>query len=69
MYVMNNEHTENQAIEIKRLFYKYKARRVVIDGNGVGAALLDFMVRTQIDENGDVYPDFGVYGGNYKDAE
>lgn len=68
LYVMNNEHMEDQAIEIKKLFYKYKARRVVIDANGLGVGLMDFMTRTQIDANGDVYPDFGVYGGNFNDA-
>lgn len=68
IYVMNNEHMEDQAIEIKRLFYKYKARRVVIDANGLGVGLMDFMTRTQIDSNGDVYPDFGVYGGNFANA-
>lgn len=68
LYVMNNEHMEDQAIEIKKLFYKYKARRVVIDANGLGVGLMDFMTRTQIDENGDVYPDFGVYGGNFANA-
>jgi hypothetical protein len=29
---------------IKKLFYKYKARRVVIDGNGIGGGLIDDMV-------------------------
>lgn len=62
-------HMEDQAINIKRLFYKYKARRVVIDGNGLGVGLMDYMVRSQIDSNGDVYPGFSVYGGNYSTAD
>ena len=60
IYTMTDEHMEDQAIQIKRLFYKYKARRLVIDGNGVGLGLVDYMVKSQEDENGDFYPDFGV---------
>ena len=68
LYVYNDMHMEDQAVEIKKLFYKYKARRVIIDANGLGIGLIDYMVRTQIDENGDIYPDFGIYGGNFADA-
>ena len=53
-------HFETQAIWLKSLYYKYKARRLVIDGNGLGIGLLDYMVKKQITEDGDVYPDFGV---------
>lgn len=60
MYTMEDEHFEDQAIKIKKLFYAYKARTVVIDGNGLGAGLMDYMVKTQIDEMGTIYPDFGV---------
>jgi hypothetical protein len=50
-----------QAINIKRLFYKYKARKVVIDGNGLGIGLVDYMVKSQIDpDSGNLLPDFGV---------
>ena len=49
---------------------KIKAKRVVIDANGLGIGLIDYMVKKQIDsEGGDVYPDFGVYNdeeGYYK---
>ena len=60
MYTMEDEHFEDQAIKIKKLFYLYKAKAVVIDGNGLGHGLMDYMVKTQIGEAGDVYPDFGV---------
>lgn len=57
----DEEHFENQAINIKRLYYKYKARRVVIDANGLGIGLVDFMVKSQVDpDTGDILPDFGV---------
>lgn len=31
----DDEHFENQALNVKKLFYKYKARRLVVDGNGL----------------------------------
>ena len=60
IYTMADEHFEDQAIKMKKLFYKYKARTLVIDGNGVGLGLIDYMIKSQNDENGDFYPDFGV---------
>ena len=63
------EHFEEQAIHIKKLYYKYKARTVVIDANGIGAGLIDFMVKAQIDpETGDTLVPFGVEGGTYDEA-
>ena len=62
IYTFSDEHFEDQAIKIKQLYYKYKARRVVIDANGLGIGLVDYMIKTQVDSvTGDVYPDFGVY--------
>lgn len=64
---LENMHFEDQAIMIKELYYKYKARRIVIDGNGLGIGLLDIMVRPNV-RDGEYYPPFGVYGGTYADA-
>ena len=62
IYTFSDEHFEDQAIRIKKLFYKYKARRLVIDANGLGLGLVDYMVKKQVDpDTGDTYPDFGVY--------
>ena len=62
IYTLTDEHFEDQAIKLKKLFYKYKAQRLVIDGNGMGIGLVDYMVKSQIDpDSGDVLPDFGVY--------
>ena len=36
VYSWDEEHFEDQAINLKRLFYKYKARRIAIDANGLG---------------------------------
>ncbi len=62
IFVLHDEHFEDQAIKLKQLFYKYKARRIVIDGNGLGTGLIDFMVKAQIDpETNEIFADFGVY--------
>ena len=61
IYSWDEEHFENQAINLKKLYYKYKARKIAIDANGLGIGLIDFMVKPQIDpESGEVLPDFGV---------
>ena len=58
---MQDEHFEDQAIKLKRLFYKYKAQAIVIDANGLGIGLVDYMVKSQDDsETNDHFPDFGV---------
>ena len=70
LYTFEAEHFETQAINIKKLFYKYKARAVVIDANGIGAGLVDFMVLDQEDpETGDLIPNFGVGGATYEGWE
>ena len=69
LYSYEAEDFEQQAINIKKLFYKYKARALAIDANGVGAGLIDFMIKSQIDpETGDELPPFGVEGGTYADV-
>ena len=61
IYVLSDEHFEDQAIKLKQLYYKYKARRIVIDANGLGIGLVDYMIKSQTDsETNDFYPDFGV---------
>lgn len=70
IYVLHSEHFEDQAVFLKKLFYKYKAKILIIDGNGLGVGLVDFMVKSQVDpETGEFYPDFGVDNdedGKYK---
>ena len=61
LYSFEEEHFEDQAIKIKQLYFKYKARICAIDANGLGIGLVDYMVKTQIDpETGDTLPPFGV---------
>ena len=70
IFTLSDEHFEDQAIKLKRLFYKFNARRLVIDANGMGIGLLDYLIKPQVDpETGDTYPDFGVFNdeeGYYK---
>ena len=70
IYTLSDEHFEDQSIKLKKLFYKYNARRLVIDANGMGIGLLDYLIKPQIDpDTGDTFPDFGVYNddeGYYK---
>lgn len=62
IYTLTDEHFEDQAIKLKKLYHKYKAQRLVIDGNGMGIGLVDYMVKSQIDpDTSDVLADFGVY--------
>lgn len=35
LYTLEDDHFEDQAIAIKKLFYKYKARIIVLDANGL----------------------------------
>lgn len=55
------EDFETQAIALKKLYYHYKPRSMVIDANGIGGGLIDFMVKSQVDpETGNTLPPFGV---------
>ena len=68
IFTYDAEDFEVQAINIKKLYYKYKARIAAIDGNGLGIGLIDFMIKSQIDpETGDELPPFGVEGGTSED--
>ena len=69
LYTYEAEDFEAQAIKVKKLFYKYKARICSIDANGIGAGFVDFMTKVQIDpETGDTLPAFGVDGGTSEDV-
>jgi hypothetical protein len=46
IYTLSDEHFEDQTIKLKKLYYKYNADRIVIDGNGLGIGLIDYMVKT-----------------------
>lgn len=61
IYSIPDTHFSLQAIFLKKLYYKYKAKIIVIDGNGLGIGLIDDMVISQEDrETGMHLPDFGI---------
>lgn len=70
IYSYEDMHFEEQAIALKKLYYRYKQAPLVIDANGLGHGLVDFMVKSQIDpETGETLPPFGVINdddGEYK---
>lgn len=69
IYTIEGEDFEEQAIKIKRIFYKFKARTAAIDSNGLGIGLIDFMTKSQIDpETGDELPPFGIEGGTFEEV-
>ena len=69
IYTYDAEDFEVQAINLKKLYYKYKARIVSLDANGLGIGLVDFMTKSQVDpETGDEWPPFGVEGGTSEDT-
>lgn len=49
IYSFENMHFEEQAVEVKLLYNKYKPKQVVIDANGIGAGLVDYLIKSQID--------------------
>ena len=55
---------EKQSVELKKIYYNYGAETMVLDANGVGAGLVDFLNATQIDSaTGEEYCPFGIEGG------
>lgn len=58
LYSFDEEHFGAQSIKIKKLFREFKCRAAVVDGNGLGIGLVDFLVIDQTD------PDTGEQLGN-----
>lgn len=70
MYTYEEEHFGLQAINIKRLFNAYKCAVAVVDGNGLGIGLVDFLVTDQVDpDTGEMLYNMGILNdddGKYK---
>lgn len=61
-YSFDEEHFGMQAIKLKRIFKQFKCRIAVVDGNGLGAGLVDFLVIDQDDpDTGEPLGNWGVY--------
>lgn len=63
IYVHNGDmHFASQAIAIKKLIHAYDPYQVIIDGNGLGVGLMDFMVIENIDpKTGEVFEPIGSF--------
>lgn len=58
---LEDMHFEDQALIIKRMYNSYKPKAIVIDGNGVGAGLVDYLVRPTYDRSSEEWiGGFGV---------
>ena len=55
MYTMEGTHFKNQALFLKQKVAEFQASVLVVDSNGLGAGVVDYLV-TEIDEN----PPYGV---------
>lgn len=60
LYTYEQQHFEQQAINIKRLYDLYKPTVIVMDAGGLGVGLLDYMVKGQKDSDGNEYPPMGI---------
>lgn len=61
IYSFDEEHFGMQALKLKRLFIQYKCRIAVIDGNGLGAGLVDMLTMDTIDpDTGETLYNWGV---------
>ena len=61
IYTYDAEHFETQCIHIKRLYYKYRPRRIAVDANGLGVGLIDYLIKAQDTDEGEYLPPFGVF--------
>ena len=61
IYSFDEEHFGLQALKLKRIFQQYKCRVAVIDGNGLGAGLVDMLTMDTVDpDTGETLYNWGV---------
>lgn len=61
IYTLDAVHFEKQAIEIKKLFNAFKCNMCVLDSNGLGVGLLDYLITDQQDPDTDEFlPNLGI---------
>lgn len=61
IYVFNGEHFEKQSIRLKKLVFHYNAKQLVVDANGLGVGLVDFLIKENVDDrSGEIFPPFSV---------
>ncbi len=61
LYGFEKMHFSEQALEIKKLFLRFQASKLIIDANGIGIGLVDFLTMpTEDPRTGETLPPFGV---------
>lgn len=61
IYDMEDTHFEQQSLMIKKIFTAFDARKIVIDANGLGIGLIDYLIKPSYDDELDIeYPPFGI---------
>ena len=69
------KHFSEQAIDLKLLIKEFQPREVVIDGNGLGVGLMDYMVKPSRTSWGEILPAYSSFNDDdyghklYPDAE
>lgn len=67
IYSIEAEHFGIQALRIKKIFNQYKCKIAVVDGNGLGTGLVDFLLTDQVDpDTGETFWNWGVYNDDDK---
>lgn len=70
LFSFEEEHFRKQALNIKRIFNKFKPDMVVVDGNGMGVGLVDELVLDSEDpDTGEFLPGLGVYNDDPADPK
>ena len=49
IFTFDKMHFEEQAVQVKKIFFAMRAKKIIIDANGIGAGLIDFLVIPTID--------------------
>ncbi len=61
MFAIEGDHFLQQAMFIKKKYYEFKCKAAIVDGNGLGIGLIDFLVlRNTDDGTREEYPPFGI---------
>jgi len=70
IFTADSEHFEQQALILKRLYYRFMPKAIAVDANGLGAGLVDYLVtKTRDTRTGEEFPSFGVINderGDYR---
>lgn len=60
LFAFEKMHFKEQAIAIKQMIMQFQVDKLVIDGNGLGVGLVDFLTVDTVTDSGDVLPALGI---------